>query len=745
MAVLFGVQLSATTAAIVYALLGLALFLLIGAIIYYWNYAKRIERFLENDNRNNNMMRQDLVDTFMERGEKEWTCSICFHENHPSKKTCVMCGTPQVVVDTMENSNMPRPSGLRKSDFVNPTLKKSRSTVLDQQSRIRSFHVRRLKQMDLTARQKAAMRRHLWRRKKGPDGNMHWVRIDADENDPTRESTVDMEMMSEGVDFVDMLSPVSNPSSSMVAEDDTHDTHVAAAMRDLGYMEEEHGGDYKPLRATALKQLDEAEERQSMFTGPAMSFHPPAAAAAPVVAGSGFGWGKGQTSFPLAAITEEERRNNFTTLSTGYVRHTTADGHMEFAPALGVVVGESRQPDCDDDLEEIAALTFQEKNKWFLDQVQKRWRRYEDGHIQFVVRRDHLIADSMEQMLKCPASRFWERLRIFFENEPGLDAGGLIREWYELLCDELFSDEMGLFVATKGSNLAYWINPKATLRPNYEAEFEFVGRLIGKALIEGFNMKMSLALPLIKHMLEVPISFSDLEFLDEELYRNCRWLKKNNQAHLLSLDFTVQGLTNNEVIELVRGGADIDVTDDNKAEYLDLLLQFHMFKSIASPLNAFLKGFYDIVPLFLISVFDYQEFDLLLSGIPDIDTNDWRMYSEIRWIKLETPSAAETAVIDWFWSIVAKFTPEERARLLQFATGTSRVPVQGFKALTSTDGRVRRFTIQMVTRGPPPTGLMPKGHTCFNRIDLPLYTSKDELAKYLTLVINMEITGFWLE
>ncbi|CAK5021899.1 unnamed protein product [Aphanomyces euteiches] len=101
------------------------------------------------------------------------------------------------------------------------------------------------------------------------------------------------------------------------------------------------------------------------------------------------------------------------------------------------------------------------------------------------------------------------------------------------------------------------------------------------------------------------------------------------------------------------------------------------------------------------------------------------------------------AVVEAFWSVVAKFSPEERARLLQFATGTSRV--QGLKALTSTDGRVRRFTIQMVQRRPPPTGLMPKGHTCFNRIDLPLYSNKEELAKYLTLVINMESTGFWLE
>ncbi|EQC31071.1 hypothetical protein SDRG_11257 [Saprolegnia diclina VS20] len=732
MAILFGMELSPTMAGVVYGLLGLALLLLIGAIVYYWNYAKRIERFLQNDNRNNNMLRQDLIDTFVARGEEEWPCSICFHDNHPSKKECVMCGTPQVVIAP----NMPRPSGLRKSDFVRPELNRSKSTVLDQQSRIRSFHVRRLKQMNLTARQKAAMRRHLWRRKKGPDGQMHWVRIDADENDPTRESTVDMELMDPNHHEIDIMSPISNTGSSVEGHD-PYEAHVALAMRDLGYDDETGTTPFRPLRATALKQLEEAEERTSMFHSGVM----------PDFLG-GFGYGKGQLQLPV--VSEEDRRNNFTTLSTGYVRHENADGGMEFAPATAVAVGESRQLDCEDDLEEIAALTFQEKNRWFLEQVQKRWRKYDEGHIQFVVRRDHLIEDSMEQMLKCPASRFWERLRIFFENEPGLDAGGLIREWYELLSDKLFSEEMGLFTATKGANLAYWINPasKSIRGEDHLLYYEFVGRLIGKALIEGFNVKMSLALPLIKHMLGVPISFSDLEFLDEELYRNCRWLKKNDQAELLSLDFTVSVVTPDgkyATVDLKPNGADIPVTDDNKAEYLDLLFKHYMFESMSTQLAAFLKGFYEIVPLFLISVFDYQEFDLLLSGIPDIDCGDWRAYSEVRWVKLEQPTPTETAVVNWFWSVVQSFSGEERARLLQFATGTSRVPVQGFKALTSSDGRVRRFTIQMVNRGPPPTGLMPKGHTCFNRIDLPLYTSQDELAKYLTLVINMEITGFWLE
>ena len=105
----------------------------------------------------------------------------------------------------------------------------------------------------------------------------------------------------------------------------------------------------------------------------------------------------------------------------------------------------------------------------------------------------------------------------------------------------------------------------------------------------------------------------------------------------------------------------------------------------------------------------------------------------------------EKAVVSHFWQTLRAFSQEERARLLQFVTGTSRVPVEGFKALTSNDGRVRRFGIQLVQRDIPPAGLYPKAHTCFNRLDLPLYTSHAELETYLTLVINMEITGFTMQ
>ena len=90
----------------------------------------------------------------------------------------------------------------------------------------------------------------------------------------------------------------------------------------------------------------------------------------------------------------------------------------------------------------------------------------------------------------------------------------------------------------------------------------------------------------------------------------------------------------------------------------------------------------------------------------------------------------------------AHLSQEERAKLLQFATGTSRVPAQGFAALQSYDGNLRQFCITSVTKA---QSSMPRSHTCFNRIDLPLYDTMEELDQMLGLAVNYGMTGFDME
>jgi hypothetical protein len=163
-------------------------------------------------------------------------------------------------------------------------------------------------------------------------------------------------------------------------------------------------------------------------------------------------------------------------------------------------------------------------------------------------------------------------------------------------------------------------------------------------------------------------------------------------------------------------------------------LKYRFFDSIKSQLYQLLKGIYEVVPRKLLGVFDYQELELLMCGIPSIDLDDWKQHTEYF-----GSYHANHKIILWFWSILESLCPEDQARLLQFATGSSRSPARGFKALCSSDSKLQLFGIQSVS---PKECMYPRAHTCHNRIDLPMYENKDQLDQALKCAINMDSTGF---
>lgn len=169
-------------------------------------------------------------------------------------------------------------------------------------------------------------------------------------------------------------------------------------------------------------------------------------------------------------------------------------------------------------------------------------------------------------------------------------------------------------------------------------------------------------------------------------------------------------------------------------------MKHRLLMRVSEQLTAFLVGFYEVIPEALLSVFDFQELELLMCGLPTIDLEDWKS-NTIYGGELER-KGDQHKVVKWWWEVLEEFSDEQRARLLQFVTGTSGVPSQGFAVLQGNDGNIRRFTI---TGMPLSQGIFPRGHTCFNRINLPLYNSKEDLRQYVTLAINMENTGFDIE
>ena len=267
-----------------------------------------------------------------------------------------------------------------------------------------------------------------------------------------------------------------------------------------------------------------------------------------------------------------------------------------------------------------------------------------------------------------------------------------------------------------------------------------LGRVQGKALMDNQITPVHFVQPIYKMLVGSPVVLKDIEQIDSDLYRNFSNLIDLEDVSMLCLDFSVTedhlGVTSN--FELIEGGVDVEVTNSNLSDYLDAQLKYRLLTRTAPQLNAFLRGFYDVVPEEFLSIFNYQEMELLFHGLPNIDMDDWIKHAEYAG---EFARNQQHSVVTWFWDIVRGYEIENRAKLLQFVTGTSGVPAQGFAYLQGNDGNIRKFTVN----GDKNIKVFTRAHTCFNRIDLPLYKTKQEMQKFLTLAITMEASGFDIE
>ena len=72
-------------------------------------------------------------------------------------------------------------------------------------------------------------------------------------------------------------------------------------------------------------------------------------------------------------------------------------------------------------------------------------------------------------------------------------------------------------------------------------------------------------------------------------------------------------------VELKPGGADVPVTEENKKEYVNLVVEYRIAKRVKDQFEAFMSGFSELIPQDLINVLDERELELLIGGMSDID------------------------------------------------------------------------------------------------------------------------------
>ena len=237
--------------------------------------------------------------------------------------------------------------------------------------------------------------------------------------------------------------------------------------------------------------------------------------------------------------------------------------------------------------------------------------------------------------------------------------------------------------------------------------------------------------PLYKMMLGEELAFEDFEDMDNNYYQGLKYyLTSQFDADDEELYFSVEeeyfGKT--EVIELMPGGKDIKVTNETKQDFLEKITFYEMFGKVKDQCKYFLKGFLEIVPKSLISIFNYRELELLIAGLPEFDIKDLKANIEFR-----GGFTALSPSIIWFWEIIDEFDKTEIALLLSFVTGCSKIPLDGFKSLQGMNG-VQKFNIRrMITND---LQRLPEGHTCFNQLDMPEYEDIETMRDRILYAIK---------
>ncbi|KAG2457905.1 AREL1 ligase, partial [Polypterus senegalus] len=255
-----------------------------------------------------------------------------------------------------------------------------------------------------------------------------------------------------------------------------------------------------------------------------------------------------------------------------------------------------------------------------------------------------------------------------------------------------------------------------TVHPNSERPvhfrlkvYEFAGKVVGKCLYESALggaykqlVRARFTRSFLAQIIGLRMSYKYFETDDPEFYKTKVCFVINNDVNEMDLVFAEEKYNSagqlEKVIELVAGGAQVKVTNENKILYLNLLAQYRLASQVREEVEHFLKGLNELVPENLLAIFDENELE----------------------------------VMKWFWAVVSSFTQEELARLLQFTTGSSQLPPGGFAALCP--------SFQIIAA--PTHSTLPTAHTCFNQLCLPTYDSCEELHKMLKLAISEGCEGF---
>ncbi|KAL6644574.1 hypothetical protein ACP70R_016182 [Stipagrostis hirtigluma subsp. patula] len=354
-----------------------------------------------------------------------------------------------------------------------------------------------------------------------------------------------------------------------------------------------------------------------------------------------------------------------------------------------------------------------------------------------LIDRSRLMDESFGYITLAAHERLHAGLVVEFKHEQATGPG-VMREWFCLVCRELFNPRIPLFLACPQDRRRFFLNPSSVVDPLHLWYYIFSGRMIGLALMHKIQVGVSLDLTLFLQLAGRHISLDDIADADPPLHASCKKLLEMDPSLVdsdgLGLTFVreFEALGSRKSIELIEGGNDIAVTSKNRCKYIHLLIQDSFVNCTKNQLAHFAEGLSSIFINWQFSrVFfqslDVEDFNQMLGGSKDtIDMNQWKAHTNYNGYR------ARDCQIIWFWKVLESMTVEQQTRLLFFWTAVKYLPFDGFSGLGSR---------LLISRASCSCDHLPTSHTCLYQLDLPAYASFDMMQSRLQIIVQEHVSS----
>ncbi|XP_032428729.1 ubiquitin-protein ligase E3A [Xiphophorus hellerii] len=346
-------------------------------------------------------------------------------------------------------------------------------------------------------------------------------------------------------------------------------------------------------------------------------------------------------------------------------------------------------------------------------------------YLKLKVRRDHIIDDALvrlEMISMENPSDLKKQLYVEFEDEQGVDEGGVSKEFFQLVLEEIFNLDIGMFTYDNDTKL-FWFNSSSL---ENEAQYTLIGIVLGLAIYNNCILDVHFPMVVYRKLMGKKGTFLDLSDSHPVLYQSLKEVLEYSgsleEDMMLTFQISHTDLFGNPVLyDLKEKGDQIPVTKENRQEFVHLYADYILNKSVESQFKAFKKGFLMVTnesPLKYL--FRPEEVELLICGSRKLDFEALEKTTEY-----DGGYTKDSQIIKDFWETIHSFGEEQKRLFLQFTTGTDRAPVGGL-------GKLK----MIIAKNGSDSDRLPTSHTCFNALLLPEYSSKDKLKERLLKAIT---------